>query len=137
MQIITRLHDKGCGRVCGFHKTRTPNLIAQHYRQAAPSRLRKSDAHNFHSGVQTTQENLGGRMKTECRRDKIDDRRSGLQRHIGRITVARKIFPLKMAADAQPAFCPLEQEDRMFDGFQFQPARTSKIPCSPAVLART
>ena len=28
MQIITRLHDKGCGRDCGFHKTRTPNLVA-------------------------------------------------------------------------------------------------------------
>jgi hypothetical protein len=25
-----------------------------------------------------------------------------------------------MAADTQPVFCGLQQEDRMFDGFQFE-----------------
>ena len=54
------------------------------------------------------------------RHGKAHDRSSGVQRYAGKISVARKIFLFKTAADAQPVFCPLQQEDRVFDGFQFE-----------------
>jgi hypothetical protein len=54
-----------------MQKMAMASLLPQDDRQAAPPGLSESDAHNFHSKIDTAQENFRRRMKTKRRRGGI------------------------------------------------------------------
>lgn len=96
------------------------SLLAHHHAKAAAPAFRQPDADDFHFRAQKFKKHIGGRMKTQSRRDQVDQRRRGLQLHAGEITVTLQITRLLMPADARPIVRRLQWQVQIFGGFQLQ-----------------
>jgi len=78
------------------------NLLAHDDPQSAAPAFRQADARAFQFGREKTQEGVRGRVEAQCRSNKINERRSGLQFDPREISIAIKIALFQMTADAKP-----------------------------------
>ena len=95
-------------------------LLAHDYAHAAAPTLHESDAHNVYLRREIAQQFVGGRMKAQRRRDKVNQRRRRLQLHAGKISIPRQFVPFQVMPHVPPVSSGLQSQVNMFRGFQFQ-----------------
>jgi hypothetical protein len=104
---------------------RPSGLLAHDHGQPAMPAFGQAHAHNLKFRAEIIQEIVRCRMKSQCRRNKIDERRSLLQGNPWKITVASNLSALQLPSNAQPIVRNLQRQMNVLAGLQFYNAKPS------------
>jgi hypothetical protein len=91
--------------------------LAHNDAQAATLAFRQANSCVLQLSREEAEKNVPGGMEAKRRSNQIDKRRSGLQFDSWEISVAIKITPFQMTADAKPTAGGLQREVNGFAGF--------------------
>lgn len=94
--------------------------MAHYHPDAVAPTFGQAHADDFEFGREIAQEDVGGGMKAQSRSDEIDEWRSGLQLHAGKISITREVTLFEMAPDTEPIVGCLEWKMEILAGFQFE-----------------
>ncbi len=94
-------------------------------RKAASPAFGKAHAHDLQFRGQIIQEIVGCGMESQCRRHKIDERRSLLQNYSLKITIASDLTALQLPSYTQPIVRGLQWQMNVLTGLQFNNRKPS------------